>query len=657
MSTVESLLKGQCSDYTTTALIQHFIDNKRYFPTISVESFRKKSAEEMCDLLLLERNLDRTVISDVVEALADLTISKKSEKWVKRSSMNKGDCQPPPKFKWTAASKELGIKKGYCEEDLNYETEKKEEVLREEEKIPLRLDDKESIFLPKECNSYTLSQLREHAKKYKKSFSELSEKSNTDIMKMTRDYLCDLIIERREGILEGIKKSAITFAETLSKPLIVPTESSKTSKIELQDTAYMLDEIICKRGDKKRLQEHMLMFKKKGYFSSLSESKIKNFTLEQLCNILFKSRQVKKETVDEDKKLPTTMVVQQESILKSQPMFQVCLDTLLSDICKCISIYYEYLLVPQLKLAPFGVREGYFAAVEEKEEFHSSVFLIKNRLIIGPFITGHLCEHILTNVLPLEKLLKYQKTNLVDCENFAGSLYNHSNIENKLKTMMDPSLKKCIDLVCKDADVNQSTYLSESCVKTIQDCLKRCFTFIAYSVKSPSEKPTMDLYLGEKPSEIKKRFNSIWPLYDATSPEMNKMLMISSCIFWICLGGTDWLEKTNVDIYDCLMSVRILIGEYSEAELIIKEAIFNPITKETEQTLEFKQITETMREAFNKAEVYPSTDMLKRLANCIYVIGQNEDCVKYCIDENRFKMFSQFIGEFNFSSVIWLDSE
>ena len=77
----------------------------------------------------------------------DLSLAE--PKYVRQSaSMTMAKCQPRPPYKWTSASKALGIPKGYCEKDVNYQPPRS--VKRGEKK--LKYDAKDLDTSLNECD-------------------------------------------------------------------------------------------------------------------------------------------------------------------------------------------------------------------------------------------------------------------------------------------------------------------------------------------------------------------------------------------------------------------------------------------------------------------------------------------------------------------------
>jgi hypothetical protein len=634
-------LSGSCSSYTKEALIEHFKVNQHLFPTTTLTQFSNLPVDSMCDMLLLERQLPQSSVEDVTEALASLAIASSKPNYVKQTKIKTmTECNPKPPFRWTSASKALGIPKGFCEKDENWTPEPSqpqrtavkpvvEPVVEETTAVPPPPPQEEvatptevdSIFLPKDCNSYTLKQLRDHAKLHKDSFANLKTLTKTDITKLDRQTLCETILSNRQKILATTAKTAkqlATVVATAPKP-IVP---------ETTDQPYLLDDLICK--DKKRLVEHMLSWKTKGYFTSLTEGKIKRLNLDDLCNLLLRVRVEKPKTAIATASIPTTMAVEKTtSFYISVPTFAVILDNMIQDILRLIACYIDFLALPQIADAPFGVRQGYY--LENPD-------LIESKTIIGPIITDQLVNHIMTNVLPLSALQKVNELSIPELQNFAGAKYNNSNLETLLQQKLSDKTKTILTPILKSA--NYKGFLTESASKTIQAWMRKFSRTILYQD---------DVFVGDQPSaKLYSRAKNIYPRYDAFTFELNDCNKTTAALCWIIVAGTDWLNKQTVDMYDLITSCRILLADYDEAQAIVKKILDS---KFKEDDFDYANTLSIFRKVFNDAEVYPNTEILAKCSVAVQIICKDSACIDWLHSNQQLDKYAQSLGGFMISQI------
>jgi len=622
------LLSGSCESYTRDAMVEHFKTYRKMFPGLTLDQFKALPTASMCDILLLERHLPVDAVEDVADALAGLALSQNAPapNYVKQPQIKTmTECNPKPPFKWVSASKALGIPKGYCEKDMNWQEEKSVE---EEEKsfpasdlavpsvsIPQQPEHTESIFLPKDCDSYTLKTLRDHAKAYKHKISALSKYSKTDITKLDRQSLCDAILASRQRLFSVADTAATTIARAVTSTAAVSV-----------DEPYLLDDLVCK--DKKRLVDHMLTWKNKGYFPTLSESKIKRLNLDDLCNILFRSRVKKAQAKPVATSLPSTMIAPVAvSLFVQYPAFASVLDNMIQEILRVIASYIDYLAIPQMQDAPFGVREGYFA---ETVEF------IESKTIIGPIVTNQLVSHICENVFPLAACSALDEVSIPELKNVAGSKYNNSNLEIMLQQKLSEKTKSVLLPILREA--NYKGFLTESGAKTLQTTMRKFSRAILYDGTT--------LIANSGPTAIYNRANNMWPRYDAFTFELNDKNKCIAALSWCMVSGTDWLEKQSVDLYDVVLACTILLGSYSSASAVIKKILQSNFD---ESNFEHVNALSLFRKLCNDAEVYPATDMLKRLAVCVHVITTDASVMEYLETNHQLEKFAQPLGGFMLS--------
>ena len=69
---------------------------------------------------------DQSEVDDIADILGGLSLAHQPKYVKQSSSMTMAKCHPRPLFRWTSASKSLGIPRGYCEKDVNWKEERKE---------------------------------------------------------------------------------------------------------------------------------------------------------------------------------------------------------------------------------------------------------------------------------------------------------------------------------------------------------------------------------------------------------------------------------------------------------------------------------------------------------------------------------------------------
>ena len=376
--------------------------------------------------------------------------------------------------------------------------------------------------------------------------------------------------------LEQFSKSSISFKNYLEawskadrKDLVHWLQNkiySITSHISKQLRLQTEREEIKFTGEfkpKKRAEYIARLIEKKNLFpeiANLTEEQIYQLEAQKIKELIFKKK------AEKVQKEIQRIEVEKNSILDSSANLNYEIRKIYDSILHAIGTYYILLMMPQSKENDLELQKA-FEGEERMNYFEPNE---RNMLKYGvsPQINADLMRHILTRVLPYEELMSLKPSTLFakfsDFLNEAGSPFNDASINNKLNETLPESIKEKVKKLLRsnagiETDLKEKvehTFLTRSSMNLLRGLLMR-----AAQVVGTDDKNILVNLDGEAIST--KANNLAIPLY--LSPELGMEDKIINSFIWLIVGGTDWLDRQSVDLWDVYSAIKLFLGPGQDA--------------------------------------------------------------------------------------------
>jgi hypothetical protein len=237
--------------------------------------------------------------------------------------------------------------------------------------------------------------------------------------------------------------------------------------------------------------------------------------------------------------------------LISNPELNTAILNISNEIAFVISSFVEYLVIPQTT----NMRSGYFEIVKEN---------VEDGLIKEPCISSTLINYILYSILPYSTIKEYNPLDVADIQAESKEAYevvvSNEHFEVIPKIMF--------------TDIELQEQLSFRNIPLTKDACCEWRLFLRKLINS------LIVSLPDKELDSLNYLQMIQQLQLQTwiirGIEMDKEHKTRNALIWIISGGTDWLEKREIEQCDIELGFKILLGEdgkeyYSSLLSIINE--------------------------------------------------------------------------------------